>query len=238
MKTIRKPTYKIINEVVNSMNSVIHGKTGAEWITVDSVHTISVCSFKWAMVGWSVKIGGNTYLITGIDLELSTITVTGTPTPTETEIDLGKPKFWYGTIVETSGELNSIPNEFDKFPMIFLHSPTNELHNFKEDENIGMTSEVSLYFMTCTDPTQWLTADHYSKAVDPMRSMAIEFMNTLRKTKGVNKSRLYQANIEDWAKWGKSTLTGQSRELITGNLSGVSLKEQFEFEKQIVCCEC
>jgi hypothetical protein len=238
MKETRRATYEILRDVRDAMNKKVIGKTGTNWIdNLDGTFTLQTCSTLWVRQGTTVNIGGTDYPVSNV-VNNTSITITAASAPLVTEFDLSLPKFWHGTIRFTDEELSRISNEDDKFPMIFLHEPTTERHNYNAVDNLGMESDCTLYFMTPADFTQWSQDDHYNKAVAAMRNMRDEFVNALFAFRGVVKEPRPDGISEDRVKWGKAVFNGNEVQLIAGDLSGTSLKISPQFEKSICCCNC
>ena len=237
---IRRATYEILKDVIDSMIKTVTGKTGTTWTdNLDGTFTLLTCSTLWLRPGMKVTIDGTQYQVKSV-VNNKSVTVTAASAPASTEFDLPQPSFWHGTIRFVNEEVTK-KSEKDGtvFPMIFLHEPTTEHHNRNRLDPEGMRSDCELYFMASNN-NNWTNQDHYNIAVAAMRNMANSFMDALFSFRGVMREGDFRNDyqIEDRVRWGKAVFNGNDVELITGDLTGTSLKISPQFEKSICCCEC
>jgi len=109
------------------------------------------------------------------------ITITGNPLPTATSFDIPAPFYFHGTVIKTNLELINL-DQFDKMPMVYLLEVLEDdfLHR---DEIIDRNSDLRLFFLTSANFTEWKTGDHYKNAIEPMRSLAYNFIDAVDSSK-------------------------------------------------------
>lgn len=234
---VRRATYEILQDVIQTMNHTITGKEYTTWIdNTDGTFTLQTCSTLWVRQGMSVTIDGVNYKVVSVNNN-SSITITAASAPVVTSFDIQLPNFMHGTIIFVNEEVTANDDLDAEFPMIFLHEPTTETVNRNPMDREGMRSECDLYFLATTNLENWKNADHYALAVAPMRNMANAFVDALEVFMGVIQP-LPDYTMEDRVRWGRANINGYVKELINANLSGTSLKISPQFEKTICTCEC
>ena len=160
------------------------------------------------------------------------ITITGNPLPTATSFDIPAPFYFHGTVIKTNLELINL-DQFDKMPMVYLLEVLEDdfLHR---DEIIDRNSDLRLFFLTSANFTEWKTGDHYKNAIEPMRSLAYNFIDAVDSSKIIDTFAIY--SMINRANFGVYvTDKGNESRIFNDNMSGVELRIPLPIKKDLTC---
>lgn len=227
----RLETYSLLEPIINAIDNSMMIDTIID--NLDGTYKLEMCFTKWLTIGSNIVIDGEDYKV--IDFEYNDwIKVEGLVLPTIYGFEIDLPFKFRGTIIATSEELNNINLSWNKFPMIYLHEIVRERFNDNEEETIERESECDLYFLVDSNNQDWLTKDHYSYAIRPMRSLLFEFISALNNSKTVGAVDTYE--VFDHAKFGVYfSDKGHTKKIFNDDLSGTQLKITIPFLKGIDC---
>ncbi len=151
--------------------------------------------------------------------------------------NLPVPYFFNGTIIQTNTELKKERDLSKKTPMIFLRRPFSEQIDAMDlvDSTIANRPVLVFYFLTEANFNEWATADHDVNAVVPMRNMAYEFIELLKKNVKYIE-RLTDYELTDLIKFGLVTQKGyEGGGLFSDNYSGVEMDITLGIKYQCIC---
>jgi len=229
---MRKETVDIIGDLVNAINL-----TFTIYTTIDNggnSYTLGTCNTLHLQVGFSITIDTVNYLITEVDKNTA-ITITGDVLPTEDSFEVYPPFYHHGTIISSAGELAQINNSNNKTPLIFLHETITDKFFNKVNSNLERETTLRMFFLTQSDWNNNTTNNHYSKALEPMRALVYNFINTLNRTR-------YIAPIEDYTITNHTLFAnylqdGYTEAIFDKNLSGCELNITIPIRDNI-CISC
>ena len=228
---MKAETFKLLEPIVTGINNIFF----IDLITdlTGGVYRLDSCNTLWASPGYYVEIDAIKYKIIDIVVNES-ITIKGDTLPTATNFDMYLPFFVHGTILATNEELKAKQLAKNKFPMIYLHEITRERH-YTNESTLDRESDCDIYFLVDADFESWLTNDHYSYAIAPMRNLLFAFIDSLSSNLGLI------ANFEsfetfDHAKFGVyMSSQGHTKNIFDDRLSGTNLKITVPFLKNSQC---
>lgn len=235
----RKETVQVIGELINSwvipfeIKSVTGNADGTFTLHVDKTYYLQPGKRR------TITINSVKYVVTDVQNNC-TVTVKGAVIPPVTTFNLPVPYFFNGTIIQTNSELKRESDLSKKTPMIFLRRPFSETLDARDltDTFIANKADLVLYFLTEANFSEWLTSDHDKYAIKPMRNMAYEFIELLKKNVKYIE-RLTDYTMTDMIKFGLVTQKGvETGGLFSDNYSGVEMDITLGIKYQCICSEC
>jgi len=232
----KKNLIDIISEWVDAIPNTVEIKSV---VTSGDLHTLTVCDVLYSQSGFEVTIGGNTYTIISVNQSTKEIVVQGSVSITATSFNLYTVKFYHGTPIQTSVELDQEHNAYEKTPMIYL------LELFKErffetdlDNALERESSIRLFALTQADFDKKLTSEFYSEYILPMRNLMENLVKIIKEDKFTDSSKL-ESIITNHARFGVYiTNKGVVRSLFLDNLSGVENEIEIRRYKEGKCAKC
>ena len=222
---------QIIKDIVSRIDTTILGK-----FNVLSNET-DYCFTKWARPGKIVKDEiENEYLITGI-VPGKSLTVIQQNTPltdlTGTTF-LNAPYFQTGTKLAANAEWTKSLNDLTKkTPLIWLLEIIRE-DRFSREDVREFETDLRIFFLDETDPTQYLTEDHRREVVVPMSNLCESFLDVIREDRTFK--RLEKYRVTTFSRFGVENENGVIQNILDANLSGVEL--QLTLSKYKSNCKC
>jgi len=216
-------------------------------ITIDSVvdnggsYTVTTCNTKYLRPRSSFIHDGITYTV--IDtvgnefVHNESFTVTGASIVTGTVITLDPMKYYHGTVIATSVELDKEKIDTNKFPMVYLLEVIQDRFNNLEEERIDRVSDFKLFFLVNTDEENWKTDDHYKEAIKPMRNMVYQFIDELNENQNIGEFNNFTAI--NHAKFGVYISDkGHTRRIFNDKTSGVEVRLDLPIIASQLCLTC
>ncbi len=238
MGTKRKETVQVIGELIAAWIIPLCIKSVVD--NGDGTYTLSVPKTYYLQKGKRRKLTINSidYVITEV-INNCSVTIRGASLPTAQTINLPVPYYFNGTIVQTNSELKKESDLSKKTPMIFLRRPFSEIINADDlvDSDIANRPDLTFYFLTEANFNEWLTEDHDINAIKPMRNMAYEFIELLKKNVKYIE-RLTDYTVTDLIKFGLVTQNGVEKGLFSDNYSGAEMDITLGIKYQCLCSEC
>lgn len=207
-----------VNELVDLIDTSIIGTYDSE------LNQFLSCNTKWARVGKNVKdVDGNIYTITEI---LTDEYVTLSPIAHQNEptnvIYLNDPFWITGTKLATNNEWSKAEkNLMKKTPLIWLLEVI-RLRRYGRDSVIEFESDLRLFFLDETNPSQYYTADHRENVVYPMERLCDEFIKVVEANR--NYQTIENYDIITFSRFGVERDNGMFQNVLDANLSGVELR--------------
>jgi hypothetical protein len=198
---------------------------------------IELCCTGYLRPCSNIQINGLPYSIEGVTPNVG-ITIKGNLNLVgEVTITSTPPFYFHGTIINTSKDVVRIRDGHDKYPMVYLYEPISERY-FNSESPIEYEVEVRLFFLDLNDFKNWKTDEHYLYSINPMRYLALEFINRLNKDRcTVNQVENYK--LTSYANIGTEILeTGVIKSIFANNLSGVELILTIQVLKSSSCKKC
>lgn len=208
----------IIDTVVQAMDvsMVITGYSQS-----GTTHTIEVCDLKWVQKKREITVDGNTYTVTAINDETNTITATGDEPIQVSTFNLYRPKFFYGTPIDTENQLKKKKLSTDKFPMFWLPLNYREVNFHEWDNPIEREVAGRLLALGGADWEKSLTSDLHDDVIKPMARMMQCFINTLLSMVGIFLTDDFKYESIPQYKFGIFIQNkGTEKNLFTDNTSG------------------
>jgi hypothetical protein len=228
----RKETVDIVEDLVNGINLTftatdIIDLTGGfyQLNTTNTLH-LQVCNFL-------LTIDGETYIITEV-VKDSYIVLSGAVLPTSLSFDVYAPFYFHGTILATKSETDLITDSVDKTPMIFLLETI--IDEFKNQESrTERTSSIRMFFLTQSDWEDNNTNDHYTKAIEPMRNLVYNFIDSLKGSKIINKFVELEYTVINHTHFAEYVKGSYNNAIFDANLTGCELLLTLEILKNTKC---
>lgn len=221
-------THEHIQAIINTIDGTI--KVTSVDVISSGVYRMNTSRTLWATVGNLL----GAYKITDV-VENASITVKSNVALTAGSYSLRLPFFYYGTFLDTNKELMKKKNANDKLPFIYLHLNAPEVYA-SEMDLVDYESDCAIYFMANCDPKDWLTGDHYTNAIKPMKSAVRQFMIALSNYAQANASYNITFVENDFVNFGDVIEKGIDKKIFSDNISGVELLIKIPFNKCLICC--
>jgi hypothetical protein len=186
---------------------------------------------KWATFGKLL----NTYKILEVRNNVYIIVSSTDVLNTTTTYSLDAPYYYFGTFLDTNAELIKKKQSNDKLPFIYLHLNAPEVYA-SEMDLVDFESDCAIYFMVDADPKNWLTGDHYTNAIVPMKSLVRQFIISLSNYAKANAAYNLTYTENDYVNFGQVREMGVVNKIFTDNISGVELLMRIPFNKCLTCC--
>ena len=221
-------THEHIQAIINTIDGTI--KVTSVDVISSGVYRMNTSKTLWATIGNLL----GAYKITDV-VENVSITVKSSVALNAGSYTLRLPFFYYGTFLDTNKELIKKKNANDKLPFIYLHLNAPEVYA-SEMDLVDYESDCAIYFMANCDPKDWLTGDHYTNAIKPMKSAVRQFMIALSNYAQANAAYNITFVENDFVNFGDVIEKGIERKIFSDNISGVELLIKIPFNKCLVCC--
>lgn len=209
--------------------------------SVAGVHTVKACDIYHAQPGFSVIIGGKSYIIKDISGS-DTLILLGADAITADSFDLYTPFYFHGTPIQQGMELAQQTQAFNKTPMVWFYEQfTDNFHN-NNVEKVERDITMRLFFLTQANTDKWLTDDAYHNAIDPMRRLAENFIEQL--SVPVDNNRRFNTidfdfQIKNYHKFGVFlTDRGMEKSLWAEKLAGCELSMDLSVFRYHKCETC
>jgi hypothetical protein len=221
-------THEHIQAIINTIDGTI--KVTSVDVISSGLYRMNTSKTLWATVGNLL----GAYKITDV-VENASITVKSNVALSAGSYSLRLPFFYYGTFLDTNKELMKKKNANDKLPFIYLHLNAPEVYA-SEMDLVDYESDCAIYFMANCDPKDWLTGDHYTNAIKPMKSAVRQFMIALSNYAQANASYNITFVENDFVNFGDVIEKGIDKKIFSDNISGVELLIKIPFNKCLICC--
>jgi len=204
-------------------------------------YTVKTCNTKYLRPRSTFEHNGIIYTVIddpGFEFDPNRcFTVTGQSIITGNVIELPKMKYYYGTVIATSNELDKVKLDTNKFPMVYLLEVIRDDFNNLEEDRIDRNSDFKVFFLVNTDEENWLTADHYRMAIKPMRNMVYQFIDELNNNKNIGEFSNFTAI--NHVKFGVYTTDkGHTRRVFNDKTSGVEVRLDLPIIASQLCLAC
>jgi len=231
-----KPTVDIIKEIVNSLtfteNILSLAQNGTEW-------TIKICDNHHLRPCSKIQINGTDYEVKSIDGS-GCILIDTADSLSLGVLVIPAPFYIHGTWLAATSEIKQIPLSSDKYPLVYLFEVLEDRFNTNPLSTTGRESKLRLFFLDEADRNNWLTEDHYEGAINPMTSLAEDFIGATDNSKlVVNNNDAKEHSLRYHANFGKVTEEGHTKYLFSDFVSGVEMNVTIPFTKKgCEVCEC
>lgn len=219
---MKKSTVQIVRDIVSQMKFPFTIKSVTD--NLDGTYLLATGNTHYLQKGSNslFEINGFEYEILEVVVNQSVL-VKGYEVPISSKFNLPVPKFFHGTIKQTNTELSEELDMANKCPMVYLLRPFDETIDSMDlnDPLIERESELTLFFLTEANFTDWKTDDFDHEAIEPMWSMANTFIEAVKSSGYVAPLGTYR--ILDKIKFANYNLNGADKILFKDNLSGKEL---------------
>ncbi len=215
-------TVEILQSIINSMKIELNVSSIVD--NNDNTYVLNVCNSQYLsgkyqdQNAFELTLGDNVYEI--LDTTTNTVTIKGDVLPSTGKYLLPVPKFYHGTITQTNIELDMVDNNFNITPMIYLRRSFSE-QRFRNG-NINREADITLYFLTQANFTEWQTTDFDKYSVKPMSNLLDAFIYHISNSRYIGKFDSY--TIQDNIKFANFIDSkGYEKQIVNKHLSGVQL---------------
>lgn len=232
----RRETVDIVGDLVAGIDTSVNIKTITD--NLDGSYTITTCNTKYLKPCLRFDVDSVTYeVIDEVGKEFvpnEKFTVKGGSIITQNVISLPAMKYFHGTVIATSQELDKKQFDTEKFPMVYLLEVINDNFNNLPENKIDRVSDFRIFFLTNTDEENWLTADHYRLAIKPMRNMLYQFIEDLNNNANIEEFSNFTAI--NHARFGVYTTDkGHTRRVLNDKTSGVEVRLSLPIVTSTLC---
>lgn len=223
-------------DFIETFLSGINFKTYVDSSSNDGTYTtLTVREMFYARDGLTIDVDGTDYDIYSVDYSLKQIVVTGViASPSIAELQ--PVKYYHGTPLAVTGELNAIPLTSDKAPFLYVYEMIPEDYNHEISNNLDRTASVRMVFLD--DSSRYNTTDeHYSSVITPMANLTNKFVDEIIKDKSnfvrtlIDRSRrlnhVYFGTYTD--------AKGHEKKIFNDTLTGIELDIDLPFRRLNVC---
>jgi VCBS repeat-containing protein len=235
-----KETVEILKDLVETITLKVSGKDGAVWVdNLDGTYTLEVCKTYWFTVGDRFEdsvLLGIYHTITEVVKDTS-ITISSSMLPTNNEATLPTPLFYHGTIIAGTNELTNIRNhETESRPIIYLLEQFDETY-FNEESSYDRISNLRLFFLLDSSYS-WETPEHYTKVINPIRTLVNYFIDTVIKgNKLFDSEEIQEIDTTTRVRFGVYTSDrGTLVKALNEDYSGIEIRFSLPMFKPNVCC--
>jgi len=222
-------TVDIVRSLVSELNKTINIDSIVD--NLDGTYTVETCDTYYLHECLKITIDAVTYTVKSVEKNVSFV-IKGDVLPTATSFELPAPFYFHGTVIQTNQELINF-DQFDKLPMAYLLEVLED-DFFNRDEINDRESDIRLFFLTTANFADWKTGDHYKSAIEPMRSVAYNFINVLNNSKLINIFATY--TLINRVNFGVYTTDkGNTKNIFNDNMSGVELRLTLPIRKVLNC---
>jgi VCBS repeat-containing protein len=235
-----KETVEILKDLVETITLKVSGKDGAVWVdNLDGTYTLDVCKTYWFTVGdrFEDTVSLGTYHTISEVVKDTSITISSTMLPTNNEATLPTPLFYHGTIIAGTNELTNIRNhETESKPIIYLLEQFDETY-FNEESSYDRISNLRLFFLLDSS-SSWETPEHYTKVINPIRTLVNYFIDTVIKgNKLFDSEEIQEIDTTTRVRFGVYTSDrGTLVKALNEDYSGIEIRFSLPMFKPNVCC--
>ena len=197
--------------------------------------TLTVREMFYARAGLTIDVDGTDYVILSVDYTLLEIVVVGVIA--SPQIALLQPvKYFHGTPLAVTAELNAIPMTSAKAPLLYVYEMIPEDYNHEISNTLDRTASVRMVFLD--DSSSYNTTDeHYSSVITPINNLVDKFVKELLKD-GSNFVRVLfdRSKRLNHVYFGTySDSKGHERKIFNDIFTGIELDIDLPFSKQNIC---
>lgn len=231
---MRKETTDIVKGLVESMSFTLDIDTIID--NLDGSYKLVSCNTYHLQECFVVNYEGIDWIITDVikNISISIKPKLGSaPLPTTLTLTIYDPYYFSGTVIQTNLELEQIKDSSLKTPMIYLLEVLEDSFNNRDELN-ERESDLRLFFLTQANFEAWKTQDTYTNAIEPMRSLAYSFIDTLNKSKIIGTFAEYR--LTNHTKFGVYTTDkGYTERIWNDDLAGVEMRITLPVLRDVSC---
>lgn len=199
---------------------------------LDGTFDLEMCDISHLQPGFTVTIGGNSYVIDSFIA--GGLKITGSNPIVVTSFVAYPPYFFHGTVLEANKDLTNIIDASSKTPMIYFYEVISETFYEDNDNAIERESDIRLFFLTQANFANWNTNDYHENAIQPMRRLMERFIRVLKDYPTIDEIVSY--TVINQNKFGVFIADkGYEKSLFNDNLSGVELRINLAIRKEVNC---
>lgn len=233
-------------ETVHIIEGLVNQLT-AEFVIKDAIDNgdgtftlVSDCTW-WISLSDNVLIDGKNYTVEEfvINQYIKIRPIDGGLLPTVDSFDVITPNYIHGTVKMAANEIDAVNNKVDLVPFVYLFEVIREDENTDEESMIDRESDLRIFFLNTANYKDWLTEDHYTNVIYPMRQMVDLFIKKVKASKFFTYDTDYQKiNYINFSQDGN-----QKESVFDCNLSGIELKLFAKIREDLSCvnfnkCNC
>lgn len=230
--------FDVLQSFVNQMTYVV---TIYKVTNSGTTYTLNVNDVYWAVIGATVTIGGNPYVIKSWNEDYNTqenimqLVVNGNTAITATSFTMYPPFFAHGTITEEANQLNQQNSVWNKYPLIWAREGVSEDFNNDREVEPERTSDLTIYFLTNNNPNL-PTENIYELYVRPMTRLKDNFIKALNTEVGfwpigaVDRDDMHIKTTEITKVGVTIASKKETKNLFVDNLSGIAIEFKMKLQ--------
>jgi hypothetical protein len=225
-----------ITDIVQDVISKMDYKLKVVSVTDDT--DVKVCDLRWSMLFNQLIVNDEFVDIVSVDNETNTIVLDGIISLNDV-IKMPNPFYLGGTRYATNKEwIQASERESDKLPLIWLSFSPNPTERQITDKLSSLWSTwqgVTLFFCDNYNSLNWITADQVENKIKPLRSLALEFTDTIDRDLLLDFNGDISRN--HFPIFGTENSNGIDKRVIDAELSAVKLAFNLDVYKNYKCCK-
>lgn len=210
-----------IKQIVEAIDTNIYGTYNA------GLKTIETCDVKYSRAGKYLHFINDQGALDRATISSVTngneIMHLGNAVPVQNpQFFLQQPYFVSGTHMSANREWSVIGKDlFKKTPIIWLLETT-RTRKFGRESVYDYSSDVRIFFLDETNPSQYKSLDHLEQVVNPMHKLIELFLQTIASNKVYLPVEDYE--LITFTRFGVEKQDGIFQNILDANLSGVELR--------------
>lgn len=223
-----------------SISSIVDLGGGQATINTSDTGTIAITD-EGATVNPYITIGGTSYKVVAVVSDTSFTVEYSGGLPSGSTWKADAPYFFKGNLIDQSQEIDRTKDFNKKYPAIILPEVTRIRYINNPLDINEMIASVDLFFMNLCNYEDWAIEDFYTKVVDKMEIMALDFNTKADGYRYVGELDDSDATINKISKWGvqvfRNGADGQDT-LFNDNLGGVQYSIDLPIKRSLnsECC--
>lgn len=188
----------------------------------DGTYTLTSCDTYYLQPSFEIEIDEEAYIIESVEKDVN-IVISGSVLPTADSFECYPPHFYHGTPIQASNELTEIIIASDKTPMYYLSEADGDFQEtyFSRDSSLDREAKVRIFVLTQCDEQNWKTEDYHNYAFEPMTRLALELIDSLKRSKLIGEFDRF--TINNRSRVGVTTTGKNKVNFANQPLSGVEL---------------
>lgn len=230
----RVPTVDIIESIVGMLtfDFVITSVTD----NLDGTYTLTTCDTYHLQPNFTITIDSVDYTIVSVTRNTN-IVISGDTLPTADSFEIYTPHFFHGTPVKSSNEISQISIPQDRVPLAYFAEEFQENY-YGKGHALDREVPVRIFFLTESNDRDWNTGAFHANAVNPMRELALQFVEKCISSTYFGNMKDTEFNISTRQRVAVTSEGKGKKDFANQSLSGVELNITLPIKKGVVLCPC
>lgn len=227
-------TYDLLKPIIDAIDKTVKIKAIVD--NTDGTFNLMSCNTLWITINKTIIVAGVEYKVQEIEQD-QWIKIKSDVAPIATEFQAYDVHFYNNTTIAQNRLMGVIPNDDDKFPLIWLHeiTPNQQPGPLSAIDRIA---NCELYFLDSRNASDWERPQDEMYVVKPMRRLMKMFVDSLYDTPGIYSEKM-QYTTYDHANFGDyQERKGYPQNIFNDKTSGCQFNGQIPFFEIGQCASC